>query len=322
MAWFTKFYPESADITKGLPGTGKTSQSGVQVARRPHPDRCTQTANRRCVPAQLRFSLGSMPKSAFRMRVSILRCLLCWVMLWIVPVSLLGQNGQIPTGQSQTQPVPNGPTQSGPVQTEQNPTGGAILHTQGGVWINGYEAKDSSAVFPGDLLETKPGSTANLSLDGSTVLIQPESVAKLQTNLLELDHGSVFVGTSKNFKVRVHCMTVVPVSNDWTQYEVNNLNNNVQVAARKNDVRVERELDQRKPTAETEGSSGTILHESEQKSFDESEICGAPPRVTGASNGTNSKWIIGGAAAGTGVLLCVLLCSGGGGKKPLSASSP
>jgi len=83
-----------------------------------------------------------------RMRLSILRCFLCWLMLVIVPVSLLGQ-------------------------TPPNQTGAAILHTQGGVWVNGYEATDSSAVFPGDLLETKPGSAANLNLDGSTVLIQP-----------------------------------------------------------------------------------------------------------------------------------------------------
>src|SRR5580658_4807658 len=123
------------------------------------------------------------------MRVSLMRGLLCWAMLWIVPVTLLGQNEAAQTaGQSdQAQPV------------------GAILHTQGGVWVNGYEAKDSSAVFPGDLVETKPGSPANLSLDGSTVLIQPESVARLQGSLLDLDHGSVLVGTSKSFKVKVHC---------------------------------------------------------------------------------------------------------------------
>ena len=109
--------------------------------------------------------------------MAILRCFICWMMLVIVPVSLLGQ-------------------------TSQSPTGAAILHAQDGVLVNGYEARDSSAVFPGDLLETKPGSSASLSLDGSTVLIGPESVAKLQTNLLELDHGTVFVGTSKGFKVK------------------------------------------------------------------------------------------------------------------------
>jgi|ERR1035437_6433473 hypothetical protein len=232
------------------------------------------------------------------MRVSILRCFLSWAMLVIVPVSLLGQTGQ---GQ----------------------TGAAVLHAQGGVWINGYEARDSSAVFPGDLVETKPGSLANLSLDGSTVLIQPESVAKLQTNLLELDHGSVFVGTSKNFKVRVNCLTVVPVLNEWTQYEVNNLNGNVQVAARKDDVNVDREMDRRKPSPETEASHGSTVHETEQKSFDLSEICGAPALPAGAGTIVNPKWIVAG-AAGAGLLLCVLLCGGGssGGKPPLSSSAP
>jgi hypothetical protein len=231
------------------------------------------------------------------MRVSILRAFLSWVMLVIVPVSLLGQ-------------------------TPSNQTGAAILHTQGGVWVNGYEATDSSAVFPGDLLETKPGSSANLTLDGSTVLIQPESVAKLQTDLLELDHGGVSVGTSKSFKVRVNCLTVVPVLNEWTQYEVSNLNGNVQVAARKDDVNVNRGSDLRKPSAETESSHGSIVRETEQKSFDLSEICGAPAQPKGASSSLNPKWIAAGAAGAGGILLCVLLCRGSGGKQPVSSWQP
>ena len=232
------------------------------------------------------------------MRVSILRCFLCWVMLVIVPVSLLGQ--------------------SAPGQT-----GAAILHTQGGVWINGYEARDSSAVFPGDLVETKPGSAASLSLDGSTVLIQPESVAKLQTNLLELDHGSVSVGTSKTFKVKVNCLTVVPIQNEWTQYDVNNVNGNVQIAARKDDVNVERASDHSKPTPDAVAAHGSTVRETEQKSFDQSEICGAPPGPAQPGSSLNPKWIAAGAAGAGGILLCVLLCGGSGGKKPpLSSWQP
>jgi hypothetical protein len=261
----------------------------------------TQSANRRLVHTRIRFLLGSSWKSVFGMRVSILRCFLCWAMLVIVPQSLLGQSLLGQNGQGQT--------------------GAAILHAQGGVWVNGYEARDSSAVFPGDLLETKPGSSANLILDGSTVLIQPESVAKLQTNLLELDHGSVFVGTSQGFKVRVNCITVVPVLNEWTQYEVTDLNGNIQVAARKDDVNVEREMDRKKPSPETEASRGSIVHEAEQKSFDQSEICGAPARPAGASTSLNPKWIAAG-AAGAGLLLCILVCRGSGGKTPLSSSTP
>lgn len=237
-------------------------------------------------------------------------------MLPIVPVSLLGQTGLGQTGLGQS-----GLSQPASSQTGQDQPGAAVLHTQGGVWVNGYEAQDSSAVFPGDLLETKVGQAASLTLDGSTVLIQPESVAKLQTNLLELDHGSVFVGTSKSFKVRVRCITVVPVLSEWTQYEVTNLNGNIQVAARKNDVNVEREMDRGKPSPDTEASRGSTVHETEQKSFDESEMCGAPAKPAQPGKGVNPKWIVAG-AAGAGLLICVLVCRSTPTKPPISPWTP
>lgn len=236
----------------------------------------------------------------------------------VVPVSLLSQTGLSQTGANQTEPGQNGQDQTGSAAS-------AILHTQGGVWVNGYEAKDSSAVFSGDLVETKPGSPANLTLDGATVLIQPESVARLQTNFLELDHGGVAVGTSKSFKVKVNCITVTPVVNEWTQYEVSNVNGNVQVAARKNDVNVEREADRKKPSPTpvtvTEASHGATVHEGEQKSFDLSQLCGAPAPIKQAGTGLNPKWIAAG-AGGAGILLCILLCHGSSGGTPVSQSVP
>src|SRR5437899_12995630 len=87
------------------------------------------------------------------MRVPIVRSCLCWAISAILPLSLMGQA------------LPEKP-------------GGAILPTQGGVWVNGYEAHDSSAVFPGDVVETEPDPSANLSLDGSTVTLSPVSVTK------------------------------------------------------------------------------------------------------------------------------------------------
>jgi len=200
----------------------------------------------------------------------------------------------------------------------QNPS--AILHTQGGVWVNGFEAKDSSAIFTGDLVETKQGFSATLNLEGSTVQIQAESVGKFQDDVFVLDHGSVAVGTSKSYKVRVHCITVVPVSNEWTQYEVTDVNGTVQVAARKSDVRIEHEANQKKPAPETEESRGTIVHEGEQKSYSESEVCGAPPELTRAGTNINVKWIAAG-AGGAGILIWLLL-HGGGAKSPISASTP
>jgi hypothetical protein len=249
------------------------------------------------------------------MRVSILRCFLAWTLLVMVPPSLLGQAQPVPIGQGQTAVA-----SAAVGQTEQGETGGAILHTQGEVWVNGYEAKDSSAVFPGDLIESKPDSPASLSLDGSTVLIQPESVARLQANSLVLEHGSVFVGTSKSFKLKANCITVAPLVNEWTQYEVTNLNGNIQVAARKNNVNVERELDLHKPAPTTEDSHADVVHEGEQKSINESELCGTPPRAKLANPVLSPKWIATGAAVGAGILLCVLLC--GGKSTPVSPTAP
>src|SRR5579864_2494393 len=178
------------------------------------------------------------------MRVSIRRACLCWAISALLPLSSMGQA------------LPEKP-------------GGAILHTQGGVWVNGYEAHDSSAVFPGDVIETKPDSSANLSLDGSTILLAPETVGKFQGDVFELDHGVVSVVTSKSFKVRVNCIRVVPALNDWTQYVVSDLNGSVQVSAKKLDVNVEREQGRGKPTIEGEASQSATVHEGEQKTYDQ-----------------------------------------------------
>jgi hypothetical protein len=102
---------------------------------------------------------------------------------------------------------------------------------------------------------------------------------------------------------------------------VEDSNGNIQVAARKDDVNVEREMDHKKTSPETETSHGSTIHENEQKSFDQTEICGAPEQPNAPGRGLNPKWIAAGAAGAGGILLCVLLCSGGG-KKPVSSWQP
>jgi len=243
-----------------------------------------------------------VPKKG-RLSVFTLRCFLCWVMIAIVPASLLGQTAQTPA--EKTQP-------------DRAETPVAILHTQGGVSVNGYEATDSSALFAGDLMETKPGFSATLNLEGTTIQLQEETVAKLQDGVLLLDHGSVSVGTSRSFKVRVNCITVIPVLNEWTQYDVTDLNGTVQVNARKGDVRVEMGLNREKvPPPQT--SNNATVREGEQTKYRESEACGAAVRPTGAGSSLSPKWIAVG-AGGAGVLIWVLIH--GGGKTPVSASQP
>jgi hypothetical protein len=226
------------------------------------------------------------------MSVSFIRYLACWILLLVVPSTLLGQ------------------------------TPAAILHTQGGVWVNGYEARDSSAVFPGDVIETKVGFAGNLTIDGTTVMMQQETVGKLEADEFELDHGGVSVTTSRSFKVRVNCLRVVPVANDWTEYDVTDVNGTVQVAARKLDVNVER-VNRRKPSEESPvlQQQGSV-HQGEERSYRESDVCGAGEKLSPATT-LNGKWIAAGAGvAGTGLVLCLLLCTGGGKQTPLSSSQP
>jgi hypothetical protein len=208
-------------------------------------------------------------------------------------------------------------------QTESGQTAAAVLHTQGGVWINGSEATDSTAVFPGDLIETKTGFSGNLSMEGSTVLLGPESVAKLETNELELDHGTVSVGTSTSFRVRVNCIRVIPIHNEWTQYVVTDVDRTVRVSAQKLDVNVVHEGGHGKPNLEKEATEKASVHEGEQHNYDETEICGAPGPISKAGGMLNPKWI--GVEAGVGgAVICIFVCRGssGGQKTVMSPAAP
>lgn len=206
---------------------------------------------------------------------------LCWVMALLCPLWLLAAD-----------------------------TGGAVVHSKGGVWVNGAEIADSTAIFPGDILETKPGSVANLDAEGSSVLMQQESVVKFQSNSLSLEHGSVSVGTSTGMSVHVNCITVGPISNDRTQYDVSDLSGTVQVAAHKNDVNITHSIAPRKTVPDSKSPASTVVHEGQEATRDES-ICGAAERATGPVPELNAKWIEIGAAVGAGALvLCLLLCKG------------
>ncbi len=198
----------------------------------------------------------------------------------------------------------------------------AMLHTKGGVLVNGNEVPDATAVFSGDVLQTQPGAVANLDVDGSSVLIQAESIVKFNGDSLTLEHGSVSVGTSKSMSVHVNCINVVPVSNEWTQYDVTDTNGTVVVVAHKNDVNITEGVSFRKRTPTVEAAASVTVHEGEQASRDESQACGTGEAPHGAGNGINTKWIeIGAGAGGGGLILCLLLCSGPGQKK-ISPDSP
>jgi hypothetical protein len=226
------------------------------------------------------------------MSVSGLRNFVAWVMLFLFPLSLSAAD-----------------------------TGSAILRSVGGVWVNGNEIAGSTTIFTGDSLETKPGFVANLDVEGSSVLIQPESIVKFEGTFLTLEHGSVSVGTSTALSVHVNCIRVEPLSNDRTQYDVADVSGKVEVAAHKNDVKITQAGSLRKPSAQN-SSLSAVVHEGQQGSRDESQACGAAEPPESPAHGLPTKWIEIGGGAGAGVVvICLLLCKGSP-KNNVSPSDP
>jgi hypothetical protein len=216
------------------------------------------------------------------MSVLVLRKSVAWLMLFLFPLSLNAAD-----------------------------TGSAILRSEGGVWVNGNEIAGSTTIFTGDSLETKPGFVANLDVEGSSVLIQPESIVKFEGTYLTLEHGSVSVGTSTAMSVHVNCIRVEPLSNDRTQYDVADLTGKVEVAAHKADVKIEQTGSIHKPSAENSSSSSSVVHEGQQGSRDESQVCGAGEPPESPAHSLPTKWIEIGGGAGAGVVvICLLLCKG------------
>ena len=169
-----------------------------------------------------------------------LRVIICWMLIAVTPVSLAAADA------------------------------GAMLYGKG-VLRNGVEIPNSSAVFPGDLLETRADSIANLNSVGSSVIISPTSLVEFQGQSLSVEHGSVSVATSHGISVRVRCMTIIPVTSSWTQFEVTDVNGTVEVAARKNDVRLETLA--MSGSAKEASPSSNNLREGEQTTRDESDGC-------------------------------------------------
>jgi hypothetical protein len=197
---------------------------------------------------------------------------------------------------------------------------GAVLYGKGVVLRNNTEIGTSAAIFPGDLIETKSDSTGNLNSLGTSVIILPNSLVEFEGQSLSVEHGSVSVGTSHGISVRVGCITIVPVSSAWTQFEVTDVNGTVHVAAKKNDVRLETQT-KLESTKETSSHKSGDLREGEQTTRDESDGCkggkkdaATPPAGTGGI--LSSQYVKDGAIAAIGGLGLYLLL------QPDDAASP
>ena len=185
----------------------------------------------------------------------------------------------------------------------------AMLHSDGGAWLNGKPAPNSIAIFPHDLVQTRKGSTAKIDVDGSTVSIQPDTLVQFNEDELFLDHGSLQLNSARAMRVRVNCMTVIPLTQEWTRYDVIEAGGKVMVVAYENDVKIHYPHVAASRSKDA-GSSEVTVHRGEQVTRD--QRCGATPK-SGAqldANGpiVNGPWAKAAGIAAIGVLTCWALC--------------
>ncbi|PYX38099.1 MAG: hypothetical protein DMG75_04935 [Acidobacteria bacterium] len=137
-------------------------------------------------------------------------------------------------------------------------TGAAMLYTNGTTWLNGAGIPKSSAVFAGDLIQTKGNSVANINAVGSSVMVLADSMVEFEGNAVKLEHGGVTVSTSKALATHAGDLTVTPATNGWTDFDVKDVDGDVHIAARKGDVLIADE------------SETTTLPQGQQTSLEES----------------------------------------------------
>jgi hypothetical protein len=216
------------------------------------------------------------------MSASMLRNLLCWMMIALIPGSLAGAD-----------------------------TGAAMLYGKGVVLLNGANLPNSSAIYPDDVIETRADSVANINVTGSTVMVGPESIVKFENNAIELEHGSVAVSTSDGLRVHVKCVTVVPALNVLTQFDVTNTNGTVHAVARKSDVNIDAGRKAKNASKTDTASQSATLREGHDTTRDENDCAAALDRGVYSPAGggiLSSPYALytGGAIVG-GVLIWVLL---------------
>jgi hypothetical protein len=146
----------------------------------------------------------------------------------------------------------------------------AMLYTNGTAWINGGNIPKSSAIFAGDLVQTKSDSVANIKSSGTSVLVLSDSLIQYQGSAVKLEHGSLNVATSKSMTAQIGGLKVVPADAAWTEFEVRDTDGVVRIIARKGDVKL------------IDASGTSTLAEGQETTRDETSEKGKKKRDRGA----------------------------------------
>ncbi len=199
----------------------------------------------------------------------------------------------------------------------------AMLYTSGSAWVNGaHVPRSSSAIFSGDLLQTRYDSVANINEPGSAVAVRSDSLVQFEGMSVRIEHGGVAVSTSKEMATTAGDVKVTPASYSWTEFDVVDVDGTVRIAARKGDLTIfdgkeTVTLAQGQETTRQEISNDIDQDNKDAKKKNKKRFAGAAPAAQGGS--LNSPLAVGiGGAVIVGVGAWVLTKS----DNPASPSKP
>jgi hypothetical protein len=161
--------------------------------------------------------------------MNIARNVVCWTMIVLVPASLLATD-----------------------------SGVAMARPYGTAWLNGTAVQQSSAIFPGDLVQTSSSSALKIRSSGSSVTVLPDSLVNFEGGAVGVQHGGVKLVTSKGMSARAGILTATPASSAWTEFELTDVNGTVHIVALKGDLQIS---DGAQTTTLAEGQQATQTQE-------------------------------------------------------------
>lgn len=187
----------------------------------------------------------------------------------------------------------------------------AMLYTNGAAWVNGaHVPRSSSAIFLGDLLQTRADSVANINEAGSSITVLADSLVQFQGTSVDIQHGGVTVATSKEIFATAGDVKVTPKSSAWTEFRVIDTDGTVRIHAEKGDVLID---DGSKVMTLAQGQADQTVDEnnpqaqnSKKKGKNKKQATGAAPAAGGGI--LSSPYAIGvGAGAVVGLTTWVLI---------------
>jgi hypothetical protein len=177
----------------------------------------------------------------------------------------------------------------------------------------------SSAIFSGDLVQTRSDSVANINETGSSIRVLSDSLVQFDVSSMKIEHGGLLVSTSRSVAAIAGNVKITPVSNVWTEFKVIDVDGTVHIAALKGDVLVN---DGQQTTTVQQGQETTrdessADNDNQRKKKNRKRAAGASPGAQGGILNSPTAMGVGIGAAG-GVALWVLLK----GDDPVSKDKP